>query len=151
MEVLRLAPATAPPAGRQRRGSARGVSAWRTPRGTPPDLARRGEISTKTQKLRPALPCEPLPNHVLPLAHFGAISDVRDGGVVRTDHHNAGERSGRPNQDEIEMEAGAGLGPEGPGACLERRGGAPRCTGEPVRLQDPVLLDPVSALTLRNT
>jgi hypothetical protein len=32
--------------------------------------------------------------YVLPLAHFGAISDVCDGGVVRTDHHNAGERSG---------------------------------------------------------
>jgi hypothetical protein len=32
--------------------------------------------------------------HVLPLAHFGAISGVCDGGVVRTDRHNAGERSG---------------------------------------------------------
>jgi hypothetical protein len=31
----------------------------------------------------------------------------------------------RQKQDEIEMEAG-GLGPEGPGACLERRSGAPR-------------------------
>jgi hypothetical protein len=32
---------------------------------------------------------------VRPLAHFGAISDVCDGGVVlRTDHHDAGERSG---------------------------------------------------------
>jgi hypothetical protein len=40
------------------------------------------------------LSCEPLPNHVLPLAHFGAISDVCDGGVVWTYHHNAGERSG---------------------------------------------------------
>jgi hypothetical protein len=29
-----------------------------------------------------------------PLAHFGATSDVCDGGVVRTDHHSAGERSG---------------------------------------------------------
>jgi hypothetical protein len=36
-------------------------------------------------------------------------------------------------------------------ACLERRGGAPRCTGEPVRLYDPVLPGPVSALTSRNT
>jgi hypothetical protein len=44
-------------------------------------LARRGEIVTKAQKLRPALPCEPLPNHVLPLAHFGATSDVYDSGV----------------------------------------------------------------------
>jgi hypothetical protein len=56
----------------------------------------------------------------------------------------------RPNQDEIEMEAG-GLGPEGPGACLERRGGAPRCTREPVRLQGPVLPGLVSTLALRNT
>jgi hypothetical protein len=46
------------------------------------------------------------------------------------------------------MEAG-GLGPEGPGACLERRSGAPRCSREPVRLQDPVLPDLVSALTLQ--
>ena len=50
-------------------------------------------ISLWTQKLRPALSCEPLPNHVLPLAHFGAISGVCDGGMVRNDHHNAGERS----------------------------------------------------------
>ena len=50
----------------------------------------------------------------------------------------------RPKQDEVEMEAG-GLGPEGPGACLERRSGAPRCPREPVRLQDPVLPDLVSA------
>ena len=42
------------------------------------------------------------------------------------------------------MEAG-GLGPEGPGACLERRSGAPRCPREPVRLQDPVIPDLVSA------
>jgi hypothetical protein len=69
------------------------VSAERIPRGKPPNFARRGEVvATKTQKLRPALSCEPLPNHVLPLAHFGAISDVCDGGMVRTDHHNAGER-----------------------------------------------------------
>ena len=54
----------------------------------------------------------------------------------------------RPKQDEVEMEAG-GLGPEGPGACLERRSGAPRCSREPVRLQDPVLPDLVSALTLQ--
>ena len=50
----------------------------------------------------------------------------------------------RPKQDEVEMEAG-GLGPEGPGACLERRSGAPRCPREPVRLQDPVIPDLVSA------
>jgi hypothetical protein len=62
-------------------------------------LARRGEIVTKTQKLRPAL----YVNHVLPLAHFGAISDVCDGGVlVRTDHHNAGERSGSTQQYDLE-------------------------------------------------
>jgi hypothetical protein len=54
----------------------------------------------------------------------------------------------RPKQDEVEMEAG-GLGLEGPGACLERRSGVPRCTAEPVRLYDPVLPDPVSALTFK--
>jgi hypothetical protein len=91
------APATGPPAVRRPAAGAGGgrVPAERTPRGKPPNLARRGEIATKTQELRPALSCEPLPNHVLPLAHFGAAtSDVCDGGVVRTDHHNAGERSG---------------------------------------------------------
>jgi hypothetical protein len=36
--------------------------------------------------------------YVLPLAHFGAISDVCDGGVVRTDHHIAGERRGSTQQ-----------------------------------------------------
>jgi hypothetical protein len=41
-------------------------------------------------------------DHVLPLAHFGAISDVCDGGVVRTDHHNAGERSGSTQQYDLE-------------------------------------------------
>jgi hypothetical protein len=56
------------------------VSTERIPRGTHTHLARRGEIATKTQELRPALFCEPLPNHVLPLAHFGAaISDVCGG------------------------------------------------------------------------
>ena len=45
------------------------MPAERIPRGKPPNLARRGEIATKTQKLRPALFCEPLPNHALPLAH----------------------------------------------------------------------------------
>jgi hypothetical protein len=54
-----------------------GVPTERIPRGKPPNLARRGEIVTKTQELRPALSCEPLPNHMLPLAHFGATSDVR--------------------------------------------------------------------------
>jgi hypothetical protein len=56
--------------------------AERIPRGKPPPgLARRGEVVTKTQELRPALSCEPLPNHVLPLpllVHFGATSDVCD-------------------------------------------------------------------------
>jgi hypothetical protein len=40
------------------------ASTERTPRDKPHDLARRGGIATKTQKLRPALSCEPLPNHV---------------------------------------------------------------------------------------
>jgi hypothetical protein len=77
------------------------VPAERIPRDKPPNLARRGEVATKhqatetqTSTFLSSLSCEPLPNHVLPLAHFGAISDVLcDGGVVRTDHHNAGERA----------------------------------------------------------
>jgi hypothetical protein len=36
-------------------------------------------IATKTQELRPALSVNTQPNHVLPLAHFGAISGVCDG------------------------------------------------------------------------
>jgi hypothetical protein len=51
------------------------VSAERIPRDTPPKLARWGEIAiTKTQKQKrtPISNCEPLPNHVLPLARFGA-------------------------------------------------------------------------------
>jgi hypothetical protein len=65
-----------------------------TTRHTRTHLARQGEIATKTQELRPALSVNTQPNYVLPLAHFGAISDVCDGGVVRTDRHSAGERSG---------------------------------------------------------
>jgi hypothetical protein len=59
-------------------------------RGTnPPTWQRaRGEVATKT-------------NHVFPLAHFGAIFGVCDGGVVRTDHHNAGERSGSTQQHDL--------------------------------------------------
>jgi hypothetical protein len=97
------APATAPPAVRQRRGPAEGCRpSERIPRGKPPNLARRGEVVTNTQKLIPALSCEPLPNHVLPLAHFGAISDVHDSGVVRTTgHHDAGERSGSTQQYDL--------------------------------------------------
>jgi hypothetical protein len=83
-----------PAGGAPAAGVGGGVSTERIPRDKPPNLARRGEIATKAHKLRPALSCGPLPNHVLPLAHFGAISDVYDGGVVRADHHNAGERSG---------------------------------------------------------
>jgi hypothetical protein len=74
------------------------VPTERIPRDKPPNLARRGD--TKTQKLRPALLN---PNHVLPLAHFGAISDVCDGGVVRTDHHNAGERSGSTQHYDLKV------------------------------------------------
>jgi hypothetical protein len=63
------------------------VPTKRLPRDKPPNLARRGEIATKTQKqLRPALSCEPLPNHVLLLAHFGAISDVRGAGSPQMPH-----------------------------------------------------------------
>jgi hypothetical protein len=105
MNIPNWAPATGPPAGSQRRGSAEGggVSAERIPRDKPPNLLLRGEIVTKTQELRPALSCEPLPNHVLPLAHFRAASDVCDGGVVRTDHHNSGERSGSTQHYDLEV------------------------------------------------
>jgi hypothetical protein len=80
-----------------------GVPTEHIPRDKPPNLARWGEIVAKTHKLRPALYCELLPNHVLPLAHFGAISDVHDGGVVRTDHHNAGERSGSTQHYDLKV------------------------------------------------
>jgi hypothetical protein len=104
MNIPNWAPATGPPAGgAPAAGAGGGVSAERIPRDKPPDLARWGEIATKTQKLRPALSCEPLPNHVLPLAHFGAISGVCDGGVVRTDHHNAGERSGSTQHYDLKV------------------------------------------------
>jgi hypothetical protein len=67
----------------RRRGASGGVgggaSSERIPRDKPPNLARRALIATKTQELRPALSCGPLPNHVLPLAHFGATSGVYDG------------------------------------------------------------------------
>jgi hypothetical protein len=45
------APATGPPAGRQRRGSAEGCrSSARIPQVTPPNLARRGEIKKADKK-----------------------------------------------------------------------------------------------------
>ena len=102
-EYTQLGSCHGPAGGAPAAGAGGGVSAERIPRGKPPDLARRAEIATKTQKLRPALSCEPLPNHVLPLAHFGAISDVCDGGVVRTDHHNAGERSGSTQHYDLKV------------------------------------------------
>jgi hypothetical protein len=65
-----------PAGGAPAAGIGGGVSAERIPRGTPPNLARRGgtggEIATKTQELRPISNCDTLPNHVLRLAHFGA-------------------------------------------------------------------------------
>jgi hypothetical protein len=105
MNIPNWAPATDGPAGgAPAAGVGGGVPTERIPRDSkPPNLARRGEIATKTQKLRSALSCEPLPNHVLPLAHFRAISDVCDGGVVRTDHHNAGERSGSTQHYDLEV------------------------------------------------
>jgi hypothetical protein len=103
MEVLRLAPATGPPAGRQRRGSAEGGRPGASRGAYPTHLARRGEVVTKTQKLRPALSGNTQQNHVLPLAHFGAISGVCGGGVVRTDRHGAGERSGSTQQYDLEV------------------------------------------------
>jgi hypothetical protein len=80
-----------------------GPSAERIPRGTHPNVARRGEIATKTKKLRPALSANTQPNHVLPLAHFGAIPDVHDGGVVRTGHCGAGERGGSTQQHDLKQ------------------------------------------------
>jgi hypothetical protein len=38
------------------------------------------------------------PHRVLPLAHFGAISGVCNGGVAWTDHHGACEKSGSTQQ-----------------------------------------------------
>jgi hypothetical protein len=102
-EYTQLGSCHGPAGGAPAAGPGGGVPTERIPRGKPPGLARRGEIVTKTQKLRPALSCEPLPNHVLPLAHFGAISDVCDGGVVRTDHHNAGERSGSTQHYDLKV------------------------------------------------
>jgi hypothetical protein len=92
-----------PAGGAPAAGVGGGVSAERIPRGKSPNSERRGEIVTKTQKLRPALSCVPLPNHVLPLAHFGAISDVYDGGVVQTDHHDASERSGSTQHYDLKV------------------------------------------------
>jgi hypothetical protein len=63
------APVTGPPAVA---GVGGGASTERIPRDKPPNLARRGEISTKSHKLRPALSCEPLPNHV-PCAPAGPL------------------------------------------------------------------------------
>jgi hypothetical protein len=100
------APATGPPAVRQRRGSAEG-SRPSASRGANPPTWRGGAggcLATKTQELRPSLSVNTQPNHVLPLAHFGAISDVYDGGVVRTDRHSAGERSGSTKHYDLRPE-----------------------------------------------
>jgi hypothetical protein len=40
---------------------------------------------------------------VLPLAHFGAISDVYDGGMVQNYHHGAGESSGSTQQYDLKI------------------------------------------------
>jgi hypothetical protein len=55
--------------GDRRRGVGRAHPAGHAPQGR---LARRGEIATKTQELRPISNCDALPNHVLRLARFGA-------------------------------------------------------------------------------
>jgi hypothetical protein len=86
------------------------VSAGRIPRGTPPQLGATGRDShqdTGTQTSTFSVNTQP--NHVLPLVHFGAISDVRDGGVVRNYHHCAGERSGGTQQYDLN---------EGPPCCI---------------------------------
>jgi hypothetical protein len=59
----------------RRRGASGGDRRERGVRAPPagqPNLARRGEIATKTQKLTPIFNCETLPKHVHPLARFGA-------------------------------------------------------------------------------
>jgi hypothetical protein len=108
-EYTQLGSCHGPAGGAPAAGAGGGVPTERIPRDKPPNLARRGEIksasyaSCRSGSIPPRhrnsdqhflTSCEPLPNHVLPLAHFGAISDVFDGGVVRTDHHNDVERSG---------------------------------------------------------
>jgi hypothetical protein len=78
MKVLNWAPATGPPAGRQRRGSAEGRRPSASRGANPPHLARRGEMPvTKTHELRPALSVNTPPDHVLPLAHFPGGSSSR--------------------------------------------------------------------------
>jgi hypothetical protein len=89
------APATGPPAVGCRPGASRGERPPPAPLGA---VGRDSHQDTGTQELRPALSVNTQPNHVLPLAHFGAISDVYGGGMVRTDHHDAGERSGSTQQ-----------------------------------------------------
>ena len=51
-----------PAGGAPAAGVGGGVSTERIPRGKPPHLARRGEIATKTQELRPALSVNTQPN-----------------------------------------------------------------------------------------
>jgi hypothetical protein len=87
------------PRGRRRRGVGRAHPAGNAPPPAPLGaVGRDSHQDTGTQELRPALSVNTQPNHVLPLAHFGAISDVYGGGMVRTDHHDAGERSGSTQQ-----------------------------------------------------
>jgi hypothetical protein len=70
-----------------------GVSTERIPRDTPPNLARRGEIATKTQELISISNCDALPNCACaPAGPLRSFSGVCDGGVVRTDRHSSGER-----------------------------------------------------------
>jgi hypothetical protein len=68
------------------------VSAERIPRGTPPNLARRGEIATKTQKPRPICNCECTAELGAPAGPLRRFPGVCDGGVERTDHYDAGDR-----------------------------------------------------------
>jgi hypothetical protein len=82
------APATGhgPAGGAPAAGVGGGVPTERIPRDKPPNLARRGERGTKHQDTGTQTNTFSflehflvnLPNHVLPLAHFGAISDVCD-------------------------------------------------------------------------
>jgi hypothetical protein len=76
---------------KQRRGSAEGCRRSSASRGErpPPDLARRGGVSTTRQELRTTPNCDALPNHVLPLARFGApptYVTAREAGALNQQH-----------------------------------------------------------------
>jgi hypothetical protein len=74
------------------------------PAGYAPPLARRREIATKTQKLRPISNCDALPNHVLPLTRFGAPPTYVAAAWCGPNHHDAGKRSGSTQQHDPKVQ-----------------------------------------------